>query len=111
MSMTKILITAALAVASGLVLAAPAQAAQGGNDQNGDPHVWIKMGAKEFQPNGSVVGADRACTNIFGNGYSGFRPCDHLVPDLVNQRLSNRNANGYWAEYYYKSGRDNAGTW
>lgn len=112
MSMRKLITgaVAAMTVVSGLVLAPPASAAQGGDDKAGDPHVWIKMGRGEFQGN-TVIGPDKACTYIFGYGYSGFRPCDNLVPALVNQRMANKNANGYWAEWYYKSKRTRSGTW
>ena len=93
-----------------LWLAPQAQAAQGGDDRSGDPHTWIKVGAGELQP-GSVVGFNKACTNIFGNGYPNYRPCDQMIPLLVVQRSSNMKASGYWAEWYYKSGRTRSGIW
>lgn len=99
-----------VAAAVSLWLAPQAQAAQGGDDRSGDPHTWIKVSAGELRP-GSVVGFDKACTNIFGYGYPNYRPCDQMIPLLVNQRFSNMKAAGYWAEWYYKSGRTRAGIW
>lgn len=102
------LATAALAV--GVATAAPAGAAQGADDRSGPPanaHSWIKVGGDEARSKG----VDRACTEIFGQGWSGYRPCDHLVPLIMNQKLNNPNAAGYWAEWYFNTGRTRAGTW
>ena len=94
------------ALAVGIAPAAPANAAQGANDRSGAPanaHSWIKVSRNEP--------VDRSCTNIFGNGWAGYRPCDHLVPLIWNQKLGNPNANGYWAEWYFNTGATRAGVW
>jgi hypothetical protein len=41
-------VAVAAAIASGVALAAPANAAQGGFDPNGKPHAWIKVPYREM---------------------------------------------------------------
>jgi hypothetical protein len=41
-------VLATVAIGSGIALAAPANAAQGGFDRRGDPHAWVKIGRGEL---------------------------------------------------------------
>jgi len=101
---------AAIALAAAVVTSAPASAAQGAVDRSGassNAHAWMKVSASELR--GKTV--DRACTDIFGYGWPGYRPCDNLVTMVVQQKLANPKANGYWAEWYFNTGKRRSGTW
>ncbi|MEB3061667.1 hypothetical protein [[Mycobacterium] zoologicum] len=106
------LATTAIAVTASLVLAAPASAAQGGWDRNGDPHAWIKIGRAEM--NKAANYPQKNCWSaLFANEgkQNRFIACDNLVPGLMAEQTHRPNANGYWAEYYYKNGRIRSGSW
>lgn len=101
---------ATIALAAGVATSAPANAAQGAVDRSGassNAHAWMKVSASELR--GKTV--DRACTDIFGNGWPGYRPCDNLVVMVVQQKLANPKANGYWAEWYFNTGKRRSGIW
>lgn len=103
---------AAGALASGLALAAPANAAQGGNDTSGAPanaHSWMKVSRDELR--GKTV--DTACNEIYAlRGVPGG--CSNLIVRIVGEKQRNPNANGYWAENYYNNkpyATARSGTW
>ena len=113
--MKKLLTSAAIAatLAGGLALAPAANAANGAMDRSGPPanhHAWIKIPASDFKPNSSI-GSSAACNRIFGYGWPGYRPCEHLEPLILVQRGNNWKANGYWAEWYPSTGKTRSGTW
>ena len=86
----------AAALASGIALAAPANAAQGGFTTDSDKmsHSWVKVGRAELDKSG----AQAACLST-GIGYFG---CDGLANELNRQRSANPRASGYWAERYWE---------
>ncbi|BBY36843.1 hypothetical protein MMAN_09770 [Mycobacterium mantenii] len=100
---------AALAIAT----AAPATAAQGGFDHNGNPHAWIKVGYQEMNihPN-HTGGYDQ---NYHGGcpGVSDRHQCDQLTQGITREWLAapGRKVGGYWAEYYPNTGALRSGTW
>lgn len=84
-----------------------ANAAQAGNDTSGSPanaHWWMKVSASELQ--GKTV--DKACVQAVGRDGAA---CNHLVVLVVQQKITYPSASGYWAEWYYNTGRTRAGTW
>lgn len=89
------------AMASGIALAAPANAGvQGGHA--GD-HYWIKVWGEDAKyPEG-------VCSRVIHDG--GWEPCDRVGAAAHWQYISHPDAHGYWAEWYPKSGQTRAGTW
>lgn len=93
-------------------VAAPANAAQGGWDRNGDPHAWIKIGRAEMNKAGNYPSQNCwGALNANQGNQNRFTACDSLVPALQAEQQNRPNANGYWAEWYYNSGRIRSGNW
>ncbi len=103
---------AATAAAIAVATATPANAAQGGFNRNGDPHAWIKIGRAEMAQAGNDP--QQNCWAVLrsteGN-QNRFTACANLVPGVKAEQLERPNAQGYWAEWYYNSGKSRSGTW
>lgn len=108
----KALMAGIVGVGVAVSLAAPANAAQGGWDRNGDPHAWIKIGRAEMNQAGNypLQNCWRALSANEGQ-QNRFTACDSLVAGLQAEQQNRPNANGYWAEFYYNSGRSRSGRW
>lgn len=94
-----------LAVASGIALASPANAAQGGNDTSGPTdkhHAWMKVASSELQRKT----VDQACEEAVRTDPPS---CNRLVMAIVNEKSKNPKANGYWAEWYYNTYKNYTG--
>lgn len=107
MALRKTIKAGSVAVATAALLLAgsvTANAAQGGRD--GD-HYWIKVSANEASA--GPGGFNNACYRI--NGLGRNASCAHLTPLLEAQKRAHPRANGYWAEWYYQSGRTRSGVW
>jgi hypothetical protein len=103
-----IALAASALVTAGLVLAAPAHAAQGGWDRD---HAWIKISrAESVKPNGKG-GFDQRFSGC--PGISDRNQCNRLILGVQREFLANpaRNVGGYWAEYFPKGDRLRSGVW
>ena len=110
MARRKLKATTAAVTAAGAILltfgTGTAQAAQVGNDRSGGfggQHTWIKVGKTEFGKRSGMS----VCTS---SGLSAYN-CGFLGGTLDSARKKNPNASGYWAEFYYNTGKNRGGTW
>ncbi len=86
-----------------------ADAAQGGRD--GD-HFWMKISKTEFRQNGSQ--ADKPCVRALPATMApgpSRDACRALAFWVERAAAWNPCANGYWSEWYPKSGKTRAGAW
>lgn len=99
----------AMAVASGIALAAPANATDGGHSYAGEEHYWLKVpqrdSGKDPATRFSKFQSDCASKYVIAPA------CDIMASMLVAQKQGAPGANGYWAEWYPKSGIKRSGTW
>ena len=108
--MMRKLITGALAasaLASGIALAAPANAqADGGWDRD---HAWLKIPASDLQR----MNVDQWCNTAvrIPANTPGSGACNHLVVSIVGYKLTHKNVGGYWAEWYPSTGQNRVGAW
>ncbi|MFT4199775.1 hypothetical protein [Gordonia sp. (in: high G+C Gram-positive bacteria)] len=100
-------IAGALAAGAILLGAAPAHAAQGGDD-TANKRSWVKVGKSELD---SAGGGSAVCA---GTGVEAVH-CLKIGKALDKERKKHPDAKGYWAEFHYKKGlgmgKTKSGTW
>jgi hypothetical protein len=109
--MRKLITSAAVAaaLASGIALAAPANATDGGHSYTGEEHYWLKVPQRDSGSNPATRFS--SYQSQCAGKYIIAPACDIMASMLVAQKQGAPGANGYWAEWYPKSGIKRSGTW
>jgi len=100
---------AAIIAGASLAGATPANATDGGHSFAGEEHYWLKVpqGDSGSNPATRFSSYQSQCARK----YIIAPACDIMASMLVAQKQGAPGANGYWAEWYPKSGIKRSGTW